>query len=100
MSVNDFFVILNMTLAFFVDVVFFIADLEVVLIDIIDSLMLLNMSVNSEVVSFNELFKCCINDDERLSLIKTVNQFIFFFIIDIVYFAVFLIKLTKFSLLM
>ena len=85
---------------FFVDVVLFIINFEVALINVIDSLMFLSVNADFEVVFFNELFEYCIDDDERLSLIKTVNQLIFFSVINIVYFAVFLIKLIKFSLLM
>lgn len=89
-----------MTLAFFVDVVLLIVDLEVVLIDVIDSLTLLIVNADFEIVSSDAIRERCIDDDERLSLIKIVNQLIFFFVIDIAYFAVFSMKLTKSSSLM
>ena len=100
MSVSDFFVILNIIFTFFINVVFFIVNLEVALINVIDFLTFLIMSINSEVIFFNKLSECCIDNNERLSLIKIVNELIFFFIINIAYFTVFLMKLTKFSLLM
>ena len=58
---------------FFADIILFIINLEVALINVIDSLTLLSVSANSEVVSFNELFEHYINNNKRFSLIKTVN---------------------------
>ena len=99
-SVSNSSVILNITFMFFIDVILFIINLEVALINVINSLTLLSVNVDFKVIFFNELSEHYINDDEKLSLIKTVNQLIFFFIINIAYFTVFFIKLIMFLLLM